>query len=47
MSIDLPGRAAACFNATNARDIDTVLASFDDNARVKNEGRARIASPSK
>jgi len=39
MSIDLPGPVAAYFNATNARDVETMLASFDDNARVKDEGQ--------
>jgi hypothetical protein len=45
VSIDLPGPVAAYFNATNARDIDAMLAPFDDHARVKDEGQEHHGRP--
>ena len=39
MSIDLPGPISAYFKANNEHDIDAMLAPFDENATVKDEGQ--------
>jgi len=39
MNLDLPATIAAYFAAKNRHDIDGMLASFSDNAIVKDEGQ--------
>jgi hypothetical protein len=39
MSISLPGPISAYLKAKNEHDVDAMLAPFDDDATVKDEGR--------
>jgi hypothetical protein len=39
MSLSLPGPISAYLKATNEHDVDAMLAPFDENATVRDEGR--------
>jgi SnoaL-like protein len=45
MSIDLPGPLSAYFKAQNERAIDAMLAPFDEDASVKDEGHEHRGRP--
>ena len=45
MSIDLPGPISAYFKAKNEHDIDAMLAPFDEDASVKDEGQEHHGRP--
>jgi ketosteroid isomerase-like protein len=39
MQVNLPGPISAYFDASNKHDIEAMLAPFDEDARVKDEGQ--------
>jgi uncharacterized protein (TIGR02246 family) len=45
MSIDLPAPISDYFKAQNAHDIDAMLAQFDDEASVRDEGQVHHGRP--
>jgi ketosteroid isomerase-like protein len=45
VSIDLPGPISAYFEASNKHDIDGMLAPFDEDASVKDEGQEHHGRP--
>jgi hypothetical protein len=45
MSISLPGPISAYLKAKNEHDVDAMLAPFDENATVKDEGREHRGRP--